>query len=145
MFLVPPTSILLCKMQRLLLTTIWAVALSALTLMVWAIYEVKRTPPVKPNGNAVMVEVMSPRQKFNPATRWTVTEHLSAHNVLIAHVETAHLDEAVSIAQQLTEPIKDKYAEVMIYFHRPGRPDTLPPKRVQWTPTTGYVETSYAP
>jgi hypothetical protein len=111
-------------------------------LLAFAIYEVKRTPPVRATP-AMTVEVMSPRQKYNPATRWTVTEHLSAHNVLIAHVETTYLDDAVAIAQQLTEPIKDKYAEVMIYFHRPGRPDTLPPKRVQWTPTSGYVETTY--
>jgi hypothetical protein len=130
-------------MQRALLFGIWLAAASALAVAGWAIYEVKRTPPVRPKS--ISVEVMSPRQNYNPATRWTVTEHLSAHNVLIAQVETAHLNEAVSIAQQLTEPIKDKYAEVLIYFHRPGRPDTLPPKRVQWTPKTGYVETTYEP
>jgi hypothetical protein len=115
------------------------------------IYELKRSPSrlsvensdAAPAKKPMRVEVLSPRQKYNPATRWTVTEHLSAHNVLIAQVETNYLHEAVAIAQQLTEPIKDKYAEVLIYFHRPGRPDTLPPKRVQWTPTTGYVETTY--
>ena len=72
-----------------------------------------------------------------------MTEQLSAHHVLIAQVETASLAEARAIAQQLTEPIKSKYAEVLIYFHRPGRPDLLPPRRVQWTPTNGYVETVF--
>ena len=129
-------------MRRVLLIAIWSAAGSALVLLGVAIYEVKRTPPVKP-ARSVSVEVMSPRQRYNPATRWTVTEHLSAHNVLIAHVETQHLGESLAIAQQLTESIKDKYAEVLIYFHRPGRPDTLPPRRVQWTPRTGYVETTY--
>jgi hypothetical protein len=127
--------------MRVGLVVIWLAAAIAVAVLGLAIYEVKRTPPVKPK--TISVEVMSPRQKYNPATRWTVTEHLSAHNVLIAHVETAYLHEAMSIAQQLTEPIKDKYAEVMIYFHRPNRPDTLPPLRIQWTPTTGYVETVY--
>lgn len=126
---------------RVGLIAIWLAAAGAGVVLALVIYEVKRTPPVRPK--TISVEVMSPRQKFNPATRWTVTEHLSAHNVLIAQVETAHLEEAVSIAQQLTEPIKDKYAEVLIYFHRPGRPDTLPPRRVQWTPSAGYVETAY--
>ena len=130
-------------MHRVLLIGIWLAAAGAAGLVGWAVYEVKRTPPVRPK--TISVEVMSPRQKFNPATRWTVTEHLSAHNVLIAQVETDYLNEAVAIAQQLTEPIKDKYAEVLIYFHRPGRPDTLPPKRVQWTPKSGYVETAYEP
>jgi hypothetical protein len=128
-------------MRRVLLIAIWSAAGAALVLLGAAIYEVKRTPSVKPK--AISVEVMSPRQRFNPAARWTVTEHLSAHNVLIAQVETEFLNESVSIAQQLTEPIKDKYAEVLIYFHRPGRPDTLPPRRVQWTPKSGYVETRY--
>jgi hypothetical protein len=126
---------------RVGLVIVWLAAAVAVGVLAFAVYEVKRTPPVKPK--AISVEVMSPRQKYNPATRWTVTEHLSAHNVLIAHVETAYLNEAVAIAQQLTEPLKDKYAEVLIYFHRPQRPDTLPPRRVQWTPASGYVETVY--
>jgi hypothetical protein len=130
-------------MRRVLLAAIWLAAVLGIGVLGFAIYELKRTPPVQPK--AMTVEVMSPRQKHNPLARWTVTEHLSAHNVLIAQVETEYLSEAVAIAQQLTEPIKDKYAEVMIYFHRPGRPDTLPPRRVQWTSTTGYVETVYEP
>ena len=106
-----------------------------------AIYEIKRTPPVRPRP--IAVDRLPARQPHTNASRWTVTEHLSAHNVLIAQVETLYLDEARAIAQQLTEPIKDKYAEVLIYFHRPGRPDTLPPRRVQWTRQGGYIETVY--
>ena len=133
------------------LIIVWLTAAAATAFLAFFIFELKGTPASSVNGGSqndsprrpMRVEVLSPRQKFNPATRWTVTEHLSAHNVLIAQVETTHLNEAVAIAQQLTEPIKEKYAEVLIYFHRPGRPDTLPPRRVQWTPATGYVETSY--
>ena len=106
-----------------------------------AIYEVKRSRPPEPQPRPI--ERTPARQDHNTLTRWTVTEHLSAHHVLIAHVETHYLQEAVSIAQQITEPVKAKYAEVLVYFHRPGRPDTLPPRRVQWTPTSGYVETEY--
>lgn len=138
-------------MARVGIIVVWLAAASAAGLLGLLMYELKRTTPTQSaaqqddaGGRKPMrVEVLSPRQKYNPATRWTVTEHLSAHNVLIAHVETTHLDDAVSIAQQLTEPIKEKYAEVMIYFHRPGRPDTLPPRRVQWTRAAGYVETAY--
>jgi hypothetical protein len=135
---------------RVGIIVVWLAAASAAGLLGLLMYELKRTAPAQSAAQdasagrePMRVEVLSPRQKYNPATRWTVTEHLSAHNVLIAHVETTHLDDAVSIAQQLTEPIKDKYAEVMIYFHRPGRPDTLPPRRVQWTRAAGYVETAY--
>ena len=78
-----------------------------------------------------------------PWARWTVTEQLVAGSVLVLQVETTHLDDALTIARQLVEPVEARYAEVMIYFHRPGRPQTLPPRRVQWSPTRGYVETDY--
>lgn len=85
------------------------------------------------------------RHDANPWARWTVTEQLSAQHVLIVHVETRYLKEARAIARTIVDPIlpKDNYAEVLIYFHRPGRPDALPPRRVQWTPRAGYVETVY--
>lgn len=137
--------------MRVGILVVWLAAAVAAGFLGLLIYELKRSPRARSvdapdtaaTKKSMRVEVLSPRQKYNPATRWTVTEHLSAHNVLIAQVETNHLDEAVAIAQQLTEPIKDKYAEVLIYFHRPGRPDTLPPKRVQWTRAAGYVEREY--
>jgi hypothetical protein len=128
-------------MQRVVLVTIWVAASAAVAVLGFAVYELKRTPPVAVPPTPV--EKMPSRQRHNTLSRWTVTEHLSAHNVLIANVETEHLNEALAIAQQLTEPVKGKYAEVLIYFHRPGRPDTLPPRRVQWTPRSGYVETAY--
>jgi hypothetical protein len=128
-------------MQRVLLAVIWSAAAIAVAGLGLAVYELKRTRPVE--AKPIIVEVGAPRQPHNRAARWTVTEQFSAHHVLIAQVETDYLHEALAIAQQLTEPIKAKYAEVLIYFHRPGRPDTLPPRRIQWTPTDGYVETVY--
>ena len=67
--------------------------------------------------------------------------------MLIVHVETRFLDEARAVARYIVDPIirKENYAEILIYFRRPGRPDPLPPRRVQWTPKGGYVETVYAP
>jgi hypothetical protein len=126
---------------RVLLLAIWIVAAGAVAAVGFAIYEVKRSRPPAPKP--ISIERTPPRQNHNPWSRWTLTEHRSAHNMLVAHVETDHLDEAVAIAQQLAEPVKDRYEEVLIYFHRPGRPDLLPPRRVQWTLKTGYVETVY--
>jgi hypothetical protein len=83
------------------------------------------------------------RRAAQPWARWTVTERLAVGSVLILQVETLHLADAPAIARQLVEPHKARYAEVMVYFHRPGRPSTLPPRRVQWSPSRGYVETDY--
>jgi hypothetical protein len=97
-----------------------------------------------PGGEApIPIERLPPRQPHDPKARWTVTEHRSTHHVLVAHVETDRLDDARAIAEQLTAPLQDRYAEVLIYFHRPGRPDILPPRRVQWTPRDGYAEAVY--
>ena len=47
-----------------------------------------------------------------------MTEQLSAHHVLIVHVETRHLNEARAIARSIVDPIlpKENYAEILIYF-----------------------------
>ena len=104
-------------------------------------FELTRGPKTTPQP--IAIERLPLRQNHNPWARWSVTEHLSAHFVLIAHVETDYLHEAMSIARQIADPVKRRYAEVLIYFHRPGRPDTPAPRRVQWTAKTGYVETVY--
>jgi hypothetical protein len=83
------------------------------------------------------------KRAAQPWARWTVTEQLVAGSVLVLQVETRHVAEALAIASELVEPVKARYTEVMVYFHRPGRPTTLPPRRVQWSPSRGYVETDY--
>ncbi len=67
---------------------------------------------------------------------------MSAHNVLILTVETDRLDDAVVIAQHLVERREHTYVEIMVYFHRPGQSEAPPARRVQWTPSDGYVETN---
>lgn len=135
---------LACQNQlvaKLFLVAIWLAAAIGVGLVVFAVYEVKRSSV--PQAQAMSIERAPARQNHNPWARWSLTEHRSAHNMLVAHVETDYLDEALVIAQQLAEPVKERYEEVLIYFHRPGRPDTLPPRRVQWTLKSGYVESVY--
>ena len=83
------------------------------------------------------------KRAAEPWARWTITEQYSAQSVLVLQVETTHLDEARAIAVEISAPLEERYAEILIYFHRPGRPDTLPPRRVQWSRAAGYVETDY--
>lgn len=75
--------------------------------------------------------------------RWTITERFAAQHVIVVQVETIHLDESAAIARTIAGPLQERYSEIMIYFHRPGRPDTLPPRRVQWSRATGFVETDF--
>lgn len=130
-------------MARVLLVGVWLLAASVVATLGVLGYQLTKDGPVVPN--AMTIERLPPRQRHNPMARWSVTEHLNAHNVIIAHVETDYLDEATAIARELTEPVKDRYSEVLIYFHRPGRPDALSPRRVQWSASAGYIETVYDP
>ncbi len=75
--------------------------------------------------------------------RWTVTEQFAAQHVMVLQIETRHLEESGAIARSVAAPLQDRYSEIMMYFHRPGRPDTLPPRRVQWSRGAGYVETDF--
>jgi hypothetical protein len=126
---------------RAALVFVWIGATAMAAVLVFLAYVMM--PGARTAPEPMPIEQMPPRQSHHRWARWTVTEHVSAHNVLIVHVETRFLPEALSISYQLVESIQGQYAEVLIYFHRPGRPDTLPPRRVQWTPTTGFVETVY--
>jgi hypothetical protein len=126
-------------MSRAARVVVWS--LGALTLSVCAlVWAVSGAPSAVPTFAESPPAVKRERV---PWARWTVTERFAAHGVLVMQVETTHLDEALSIARQLTEPLKEQFTEVMVYFHRPGRPDTLPPRRVQWSRPLGYVEADY--
>jgi hypothetical protein len=83
------------------------------------------------------------RRAADPFARWTVTEQFAAHHSIVIQVETRHLDEAEATARTIVAPLQDRYSEILIYVHRPGRPDTLPPRRVQWTRAGGYVVTNF--
>jgi hypothetical protein len=63
----------------------------------------------------------------------------SAQRALVVEVDTRRLNEAVAIAQQIVEPVKDRYDEILVYFFdRPDATPRLAALRVQWTPADGY-------
>lgn len=105
---------------------------------------------VRPAGRAVTPpaptrahRLPAVKRAAEPWARWTITEQYAAHGVLVLQVETTHLQDAATIAVEISALLQERYAEILIYFHRPGRPDTLPPRRVQWSRAAGHVETDY--
>ncbi|MGD9902391.1 MAG: hypothetical protein AB7U83_02890 [Vicinamibacterales bacterium] len=129
-------------MSRAALVVVGVLACAS-TLGAWWYVSAATSGPARIAGNSAAHTPPAVRRAAQPWARWTVTEQLAAGSVLVLQVETTHLDHALDIARELVEPVKPRYAEVMVYFHRPGRPATLPPRRVQWTPSQGYVETDY--
>ena len=105
----------------------------------WVAVRAKRAPAA-----AAMVaahQMPAVRRSADPFQRWSITEQFAAQSVLVVQVETRRIGDALAIAHQIAAPLQDRYVEIMMYFHRPGRPDTLPPRRVQWTRASGFVET----
>lgn len=98
-----------------------------------------RPPPAASTAR----ELPAVRRDAHRWERWTITEQFAAQHVIVLQVETNHLTEAAVIARAIAGPLQDRYSEILIYFHRPGRPDTLPPRRVQWSRGAGYVETNF--
>ena len=90
-----------CSMARVALVVIWLGAAGMAGVLGFTAYELSRGRSVA--ATPMSIEKMPGRQPHNRSTRWSVTEHLSAHRVLIAHVETEFLHEAPAIARQLTE------------------------------------------
>jgi hypothetical protein len=85
-----------------------------------------------------------PRSALAPATpgpsafAWKLTSASSAHRALVLEVETTRPAEARAIAQQLTEPYKDRFDEVLVFFFEPNASPRLATLRVQWTRAHGY-------
>lgn len=127
-------------MVRAPLVVAW-LCLGALVAGAWVL--VRSTGARDDDVGAPAHQFPAVRRQADPFQRWTITEQFAAQHVLVVQVETRHLAEAQAIARLIVAPLQDRYSEVMIYFHRPARPDTLPPRRVQWTLAGGYVETDF--
>ena len=74
---------------------------------------------------------------------WYVRNMATAHGAFVIEVEAEDPEQTETISRALIEPIKDDYAEILVYVNRMGDDSDLPARRVQWTPRDGYVELSY--
>jgi hypothetical protein len=74
---------------------------------------------------------------------WRVTQANSAHDVMVVEVEAEQLKDSRAIADEIVAPLRNSYGEVLIYIRSPGDEAERVVRRIQWTPDTGYVETSY--
>ena len=74
---------------------------------------------------------------------WRIVEMATAHGAFTIEVEMAEGVDTDEIARSLIQPLQDRYAEVLVYFHARDVQTDLPQLRVQWTAGGGYVETRY--
>lgn len=74
---------------------------------------------------------------------WRIVEMATAHGAFTIEVEMAEGVDTAEVARSLIQPLQDRYAEVLVYFHARDAQTDLPQLRVQWTAERGYVETRY--
>lgn len=139
-------------MSRVALATLWLVALVMLAGMAFVVRELGASrngrleiPDVpaafQEPSRAVLVRQVGQRQRSWGG--WAVVDQLRAHHILVVQVEAERPEHALKVAYQLAEPVKSQYAEILVYFYRPGRRGALAARRVQWTPASGYAEIIY--
>ncbi len=76
---------------------------------------------------------------------WRIAEMATAHGAFTVEVEVGDGVDTTALARELIQPLQDRYAEVLVYFHAREPVGDLPRLRVQWTAENGYVETRYHP
>ena len=79
----------IAALGKVLLVAVWSAALCVTGTLGLVGYELTRGGRIVPH--ATSIERLPARQNHNRWARWSITEHRSAHDVLIAHVETDHL------------------------------------------------------
>ena len=100
-----------------------------------------------PQGTSALARVLNQARDssaFGPEEEWIVTKANSAHGAMVVEVEALRLEEARAIAIQIVQPMRSRgYEEILIYVR--GQQGGLddPMRRIQWTPTGGFVETEY--
>ena len=95
---------------------------------------VGETPALPPAGEASLLLVNED---------WRIVEMATAHGAFTIEVEMAEGVDTTEVARSLIQPLQDRYAEVLVYFHARDAQTDLPQLRVQWTAAGGYVETRY--
>ena len=75
--------------------------------------------------------------------QYSILEMATTHGAFTLEVEVDADADTLVIARQLIEPIKERYAEVLVYFYDRAGDGGLPMRRVQWTDGAEYTDVEY--
>ena len=128
----------------------WAIRLGLVTCVIalaainWA---VRRGPAGGVGGTEPSATSVSASDRGNEPLlvneSWHIRNMATAYGAFVIEVEAEDPSQAETIARTLIEPIKDDYDEVLVYVNQRGDDSDLPARRMQWTPSEGYVEITY--
>jgi len=132
---------------RLGLVTL-AVALGVRAYMLQQAEEVAVIPSPETEASdlaaAVLTNALRSGESDSPGgMAWRVTQANSTADVMVVDVEAEHPVEALAIAEEIVAPLSGSYVEVVVYVRGHDQTDDDTVRRIQWTPDTGYIETTY--
>ena len=113
-------------------------------LIEWSARPPRPTPT--PAAVTALVRALNQLESSSPGAPrepWTVTRATSAHRAMVVDVEADMPEDARQIANDIVEPVRAKYDEVLIYVRPTGNPANAIVRRIQWTPHDGFVEMTY--
>ena len=126
-----------------------AVALGGRAYMIQSASDVETPPSPEATAGDVAAAVLADallnsEQVSTEELTWQVTQANSTADVMIVDVEADQPNEALVIAEEIIAPLAASYVEVVVYVRSQDRTDDDSVRRIQWTPSGGYVETTYS-
>jgi len=132
-------------MARLIVAGVaWLAAFGLFAALVaWSVRP--RPTPTPPALTALVraLNKMETPSPFGTHEPWVVTRATSARRAMVIDVEADKPEDARNIAEELVAPLRAKYEEVLIYVRPIGSPLNALTRRIEWTPSGGFVETAY--
>jgi hypothetical protein len=113
-------------------------------LIVWSAHPPRPAP--SPASVTALVRALNRLEASSSSAKhepWTVTRATSAHRAMVVDVEADMPEDARQIANDIVDPLRAKYEEVLIYVRPTGNPVNAIVRRIQWTPHDGFVEMRY--
>jgi hypothetical protein len=98
-----------------------------------------RHPP-RPPTTSGLARSLNASEPDDRRWRWSVTHAQASQGALVVEADVIDLSEAMASARAIVEPIRGQYSEVLVYVRRTGAPGHFASRRVQWTPSGGFVE-----
>ncbi len=132
-------------MRLVLAGVAWLTAFGLFAVLIeWSVRPPRPTPTPPAVTNLVRalnkLESSSATAKHEP---WTVTRATSAYRAMVVDVEADTPEDALQIANDIVDPLRAKYEEVLIYVRPTGNPLNAIVRRIQWTPHNGFVVMVY--
>lgn len=96
--------------------------------------------PPRPPTTSALARALNAAAPDDQAWRWSVTHAQASQGALVVEADVLDLAESLTSARAIVEPVRGRYTEVLVYLRQSGATGHFAARRVQWTPTGGYVE-----